>query len=229
MTELPLKGAKLQNGNLIIPLNLEISRKVEQKILLPKSLMMEDGRTITDKQRKKIYAMLSDIALWTGYDKPYTKELFKDEFCFANDLHPFSLSTVDRTTAREFISYLILFAVYHNIPCKNRLAELCEAEDIGRYLYACLLYKQCCVCGKRGDQKALHFHHCGESRVGMGRQSTDIPLVGLQGMALCWEHHDEIHMDAEQVFFEKYHVYPIRIDQKIAEQYKNYRQSEERK
>lgn len=227
MIELPLRGAVIRDKQLVIPLGAEVLEGLKQRVLTPRTLILDDGRTITDKQRKKVYALLRDISLYSGHDRAYTKEYFKAQFCFVYDLPMFSLSTVDRTTARKFIDFLIWFMVSRNIPCQNRLAELCEAEDIDRYLYYCLLYKQCCVCGRRGDHKAFHFHHCGESRTGMGRKATEIPLPGLWGMALCWEHHDEIHQGPEQEFFEKYHVYPIRVDQKIAEQYGHYRRDVE--
>lgn len=223
MKSIKVQSFQLDGNCLSIPISKKVKQELEQKHLTPSLLYLNDQNAITELQRRKAYALIGEVAAWSGYDKTYLKDMLKDDFCFRNELPPISLMDVDRTTASEFISYLVDFCVYHNVPMRRKMTEYCD--DIERYLYACLLYKQCAVCGRRGEQKTLHFHHCGASRTGSKGKSTDIPLVGLQGMALCWEHHHEIHCDAEQVFFDRYHVHPIVVDQRIAAQYKHYRQA----
>lgn len=175
-----------------------------------------DARVISDEQRKKVFAIMGDISDWCSNDKEYTRAVLTSEFCFYNDIQPFSLSTVDKSTASKFISYLVEFCLKHAIPCKKCLIENCE--DIEHYLYNCLVYKRCVVCGRRSE-----FHHCTGSRTGMGRHGIEIPLIGLQGMALCRIHHNDIHSDAESVFYEKYHVLPTIVDEKIAAKYPHYK------
>ena len=111
-----------------------------------------DGRRISPSQRRKAYALMGEIADWIGDVPEYVKKLMKIEF-MANRMQTigekiFSLSDTDVTTAKEFISFLIDFMIEHEVPSKTPLYELCE--DIQKYVYACLMHKTCCVCGKRG-------------------------------------------------------------------------------
>ena len=178
-----------------------------------------DARVIAQDQRKKIFAMIGDISEWSCCDKEYSREVLTGEFCFSSDIDRFSLSTVDMSTATRFIQYLIEFCLKHSIPCKNYLIKNCE--DITHYLYHCLLYKRCAVCGRNSE-----FHHCTGSRAGMGRNSVEIPLKGLEGLALCRVHHNQIHSDAEQVFYDKFSIEPIVIDATIASKYPHYSKAE---
>ena len=101
------------------------------------SVRVEDGRRISAIQRRKVYALLRDIADWTGYEPQELKELMKYDFLSQceDGTQYFSLSDADMTTARNFITYLIDFCVVHAVPCKVSLLQQCE--DIERYLYAC--------------------------------------------------------------------------------------------
>ena len=75
------------------------------------SVRVEDGRRISAVQRRKIYALLRDIADWTGYEPQELKELMKYDFLSQceDGTQYFSLSDTDMTTARNFITYLIDF------------------------------------------------------------------------------------------------------------------------
>ena len=166
---------------------------------------LPDGRVITPDQRRKAYALMNEIAEWMGELPEYVKRLMKIEFIATRlqSLHKqiFSLSDCDVTTAREFISFLIDFIVAHEIPCKTPLYELCE--DIDKYVYACLMKKACCICGKKAS---LHHH---EDRVGMGRNREEILHIGMRVLPLCDGvngHHGEAHTLGVKTFNEKYHL-----------------------
>ena len=114
------------------------------------------------------------------------------------------------TTAREYISYLIEFCLRNEVPCLDLLLN--RTDDIGRYLYLCLKYKRCAICGKPAD-----FHHCEGFRPGMGMDRDEVPSLGILGMALCRVHHGECHMIGEHTFEEKYHVYGTKLDEHLCE------------
>ena len=52
MIELPLRGAVIRDKQLVIPLGAEVLEGLKQRVLTPRALILDDGRTITDKQRK---------------------------------------------------------------------------------------------------------------------------------------------------------------------------------
>lgn len=184
-------------------------------------VIFQDGRKISPEQRRKIYALLGEIAEFVdGFRNTETIEDAKNqrkwEFILQNmedtERKMFSLSNCDMTLAREFISYLIEFIIKNDIPSSVSLLDNCE--DIGAYIYACLLNKKCCVCGQ-----AAQLHHCEGSRIQMGNNRNEIHHLGRECLPLCEGHHPECHQD-EKAFMDKYHLEPIKIDEKIAKKYR---------
>lgn len=153
-----------------------------------------DGRTLSPEQRRKIYAIFGEIADWIGDEKESVKEQMKWEFVLNRmdkmRKRMFSLSDVDMNTASDFITFLIDFMLEHDIPSRIPLIELCD--DVGKYVYACLMNKRCCVCGKHGE-----LHHLEGSRVGMGSDRTEVPHIGREAICLCREHHTIVHNMSE--------------------------------
>ena len=126
----------------------------------------------------------------------------------------FSLSDCSVTTCREFISFLIDFMIENGVPSKIPLYEQCE--DIRRYVYACLIHKTCCVCGKRGAD----VHHLSGSRVGHGGLKwREKDQTGAKVIPLCREHHTICH-NGEAAFLERYHLEGIEMDAAIKKVYK---------
>lgn len=186
----------------------------EVEIILP------DGRRISPEQRRKCYALLSEIAEWIdGKQTPETvedaKQVMKWDFILkrmeSQERQLFSLSSCDMSTAREFITYLIEFIVKNDIPTKVPLIEQCE--DISKYVYACLMNKRCCICGKPAD-----LHHV--QSVGSQGYRDKINHIGLEALPLCRIHHTELHKKGNKYFIETYHLQPVKIDKKIAKLYK---------
>ncbi len=177
-----------------------------------------DGRRISPEQRRKCYALLREIADWVGDIPEYVKRLMKIEF-MANRMTTigeklFSLSDTDITTAREFISFLIDFMVEHQVPSKTPLYELCD--DVYKYVYACLMHKTCCVCGKRGaDVHHLHGSRLGRGGVNWREKEQDGAVI----ISLCREHHSECHQ-GEVSFLNRYHLQGVEMDKRIASIYK---------
>lgn len=183
-------------------------------------IILPDGRRISAEQRRKVYALLGEIAEYVdGIRNADTieeqKRLLKMEFMVKRmesaERRMFSLSDCDMSTAREFITYLIDFIVRNDIPTSVPLREQCE--DVSRYIYSCLVNKKCCICGKPAD-----LHHV--QSVGSQGYRDKINHIGLEALPLCREHHISLHSMGNKEFIEKWHLEPVRIDAKIAKLYK---------
>ena len=183
----------------------------EQKQPTECEIILIDSRTISADQRKKCYALFRDIHLYSGHAPDEVKEYMKYDFIARTGRPEFSLSDVDRSTAREFITHIIEFCLEYGVACQDSLLEM--TDDIGKYLYLCLYHKKCCLCGKKAET-----HHV--DHVGMGRNRKEICHVGHRAMALCRRHHDECHQIGQKKFNGKYYVYGIKLDEILAKKLK---------
>ena len=169
---------------------------------------LDDGRSITALQRRKIYATIRDIAEWMGDTPDAVKVYFKWSFCGDEEHEDFSLSDVDRETAREFLTYLIDFCIQHGVPCSDPLWDRCE--DVERYIYACIMTRTCCITGKKNAQ----IHHV--DRVGMGRNRNTIVQIGMLVIPLAADIHTMLHYSGgEEEFYKKHHVAQIALTEKM--------------
>lgn len=193
---------------------------------------IDDGRTISAAQRRKVFALIRDITDWIcapGKEKRQRAEKealrqmqllylidyadteavrhqLTQHYCGLLNIELFSLSDVDMTTAGDFIDWLVELCVIHGIPCNDTLLNRCE--DTGRYLYACIAYKRCAICGKKAE-----LHHV--DHVGMGRNRKEIMHLGMRAEALCMEHHTECHTIGQKTFDGKYYLYGIELDEHL--------------
>ena len=178
--------------------------KIKNKILRQRSydaeIRFDDRRSITAEQRKKIFATIKDIALFTGDHPEDLRAWLLYDYCIATGEVPFSLSSCSLATAREFINFIIDFILKENIPISD--VGLNRTDDIDRYLWGCIKYGRCCICGRNGET-----HHW--NAIGMGRDRTSIDDSDLRKMQLCREHHTEIETIGRDTFEVKYHVYGI--------------------
>lgn len=201
----------LKNGKILIEAEYGYLDEIIRKDIKEAEIRLKDSREISREQQKKIYALFSDISLYTGYTPQETKELMKFSFISKYGGNDFSLSNVDMTTASKFIEYIIEFILIHDIPTKVSLLE--QAEDIGKYIYMCLVYKKCCISGKRAE-----LHHV--DKVGMGRNRNEITHIGMKALPLSRKYHIEVHTIGQKAFEAKYHVFGVKIDKVIASKYK---------
>jgi hypothetical protein len=174
-------------------------------------IRLDDGRTISADQRKKIYATFRDISLYSGHLPDEVKAIMKYEFISRTGAGYFSLSNVDMTAARDFLQFLIEFCIENDIPTSDN--PINRAPDIARYIYCCLINKKCCICGNK-----TQLHHV--DRVGMGRDRREITHIGMRAEPLCAKCHMEAHSMAQEEFDGKYKIFGIKIDAEIAKVYK---------
>ena len=172
---------------------------------------LDDGRTISSDQRRKIYATFNDIAEYTGHVSDEVKEYMKYDFIAKTGCEEFSLSDVDMTTAKQFLEHLIEFCIYWGIPTKDSLVD--RAPDLAKYIYYCTINKRCCISGKKAE-----LHHV--DAVGMGRSRKEIIHTGMEVIPLSTSLHQEIHKIGKISFFEKYHVFGVVADEEVCRIYK---------
>lgn len=177
-----------------------------RKRITKAEVRFDDGRTISNEQRKKIYASIRDIANWNGEVPEYMKEYLKYDYCIRSGEEYFSLSTCSMDLARDFITHIIDFVLEHNIPLSD--IAINRTEDIDKYLYSCLKYRRCCITGKPNAE----VHHVTGSRVGMGRSRVKISHLGLELIALSSEWHKKVHIEGEVDIFNAYKIYGIKLD-----------------
>ena len=185
-------------------------------------IVLDDGRHINAQQRRKIYALIGEIdehvnGIRTAAGMDEQKQLLKMEFMLKRmtdaERRMFSLSDCSVTTASNFIGFLIEFILANDIPTKFPLVE--QADDVGRYVYACLLNKKCAVCGRKAD-----LHHAEGSHVGSGFNRNEVHHLGREALPLCRAHHEEVHRTGEAEFLEKYHLEPVKLDERLCKIYK---------
>lgn len=212
----------LEDGRAVINATLPnifhaLDRKYRQvEIILP------DGRHISPQQRRMIYALIADIADFVHGERKRaeviedTKTMMKWEFILSRmesqERRLFSLSNCDMTTAREFITFLVDFIIKYGIPTEKPLIE--NAEDIGAYIYSCLVNKRCACCGRPAD-----LHHVDTVGANGGNREK-INHLGLRALPLCREHHTDLHNMGDTDFMQKWHLEPVKIDEKIAKIYR---------
>lgn len=185
---------------------IEVNPYIVEKQKITKCVVVfDDGRHINREQQKKAYAIIGDIADYTGDFPEYTKELLKYRYIARYGGRYFSLSDCTVTEARNFISFLIDFCFEQNIGTRDTLLN--NTDDISRYLYSCIANRKCAVCNAKAE-----IHHCTGSRVGMGFNRNKINNLGRRAIALCRKHHNQAHSD-EKTFFEAYHIYGIELDE----------------
>lgn len=188
--------------HLILVPDEDIERELINKNIGKAEIRLFDGREISPEQRKKIFAIIRDISLWSGHEPEFLRAYLTFMFCEDYECDAFSLSNTDMSTAREYINWLIEFCFYFNIPTKDTL--LSRTDDITKYLYLCLAHRKCAICNAPAD-----VHHV--NRIGMGRNRENIVHEGMLAVALCRKHHNAAHL-SEKELFAKYHIYGIKLD-----------------
>lgn len=187
-------------------INLEQLEKRSVNGRMEAEIRFDDMRRISAQQRKKIYALIRDISDFTGYLPEECKEIMKWYFMAETGYDYFSLSDVDMTTAKEFITWLIEFCLDQGIQLHQEAYKL--AEDIQRYVYYCLKNRICCI---TGSHEKVHIHHV--DSVGMGRNRNKVDNSKLRLIPLRWDKHQLFHNYGNEKMLNKYHLVPVYADQ----------------
>ena len=197
-TELIIRVPKFRMGNMLI-----------RKEIKNAEMRFDDGRHISVEQRRKAYATIRDIADYTGYLPEEQKEWLKYLHIINTGCDYFSLSDCSMDTAREFINTILEYAISEGIPLSENAIE--RTDDIGRYLYYCIMNRKCVICGRPGE-----IHH--EDAIGMGNDRRKIDDSGYRKICLCREHHTVAHQMGVERFRKMYKVYGIIIKDDVTPQ-----------
>lgn len=183
----------LDNG---VPVNVDVS--------------VHDPFKISDKQRKKIFALLNDIESHTGQPREYMRSMFQDYvkiiYGYENNI---SLSNCSKETAMHIIEVIIEWVFLHDIPLNYKTSDLMKEDN--RFLYLSTVNRCCVICGKKNSDLA-HYH-----AVGSGRNRNTIDHRYNYVLALCRSHHNEQHKIGIISFNEKYHLINswVKVDDRI--------------
>ena len=156
--------------------NVEIDNKTS--LLLDNDLEVEcevklvDPFLITDKRRRKVFALCNDIESYTGQPREYMREMFQDyvTFLYGYDKH-ISLSNCSREQARQVIEVILDWVFHNNIPLNYKTSDLLKNDK--SFLYWATVNRNCVLCGKNGVDIA---HHYAIGR-GANRKRCDITIM----------------------------------------------------
>ncbi|MDL2324036.1 hypothetical protein LJC61_02635 [Ruminococcaceae bacterium OttesenSCG-928-A16] len=203
-------------------------------------VIINDGREISNSQRRKIFALISDITDWVkapGNNKRTRAEketLHEMGLLYMIECLPYT-NYSDRDAIRKQLTMhycqLVDIAPFSlsNIDVATAtdfidwLVEMCvvhgipcldtllnRCEDAGRYVYACVAHRRCAICGKKADIHEVET-------VGMGNNRRTIHHLGQLVEPLCREHHAEVGNIGQAEFDAKYHLVGIRLDENLCD------------
>ncbi|MEB8131523.1 putative HNHc nuclease [Mammaliicoccus sciuri] len=159
---------------------------------------IQDGKRITVKQRKKIFALVNDIEAHTGNPRDWLREMFQDYVTFLNGYSKrFSLSDCTRKQAGELIDVILSWTFEHDIPLNYKTSDLMKQDQT--FLYLATVHRKCVICGKHAE--LAHYH-----AVGRGRNRRKIDHTDNKVLALCHFHHKQQHDMGMDSFNAKYHL-----------------------
>ena len=157
-----------------------------------------DPYKITDKQRRKIFALVNDIEAHTGQPRDYLREMFAD---YVRTLEGYeerlSLASCSKQQASEIIEVIIMWVFQQNIPLNYKTSDLMKEDKA--FLYMTVLKRKCAICGKHAELAHRYA-------IGRGRNRNKMDHYGNQVLGLCSSHHREQHQIGIDSFNKKYHL-----------------------
>ncbi|WP_159315900.1 putative HNHc nuclease [Mammaliicoccus sciuri] len=171
---------------------------------------IQDGKRITVKQRKKIFALVNDIEAHTGQPRQYMREMFIDFITFMNGYSKrFSLSDCTRKQAGELIDVILEWVFVNDIPLNYKTSDLMKQDQT--FLYLATVHRKCVICGKNSSDLAHRY------AVGRGRNRNKIDHYGNEVLALCRNHHNEQHQIGIDTFNTKYYLTDswVQVDERL--------------
>ena len=195
-----ISGLHLENKDFLL---LDNGLEVECDVTV------SDPYKITDKQRRKVFAMIRDIFNHYGQPLDYLRYMFQKQLEFLHGYEPISLSSCSRRQASELIELILDFIFANNIPIHKATSELMSNDKY--FIYKSTINRICVVCGAKNADLA-HYQ-----AVGRGRNRNKIDHYGNKVLALCRNHHTEQHQIGMDSFNKKYHLTDswLDVDEKL--------------
>ncbi|WP_109249062.1 putative HNHc nuclease [Lentilactobacillus kefiri] len=167
-------------------------------------LSIDDGRQISPDQRKKIFAMLRDMAAYTGYDVQDMEQWMKYFYYAKTGAESFSMSDCSMDQANKFLTFILDFCFANDIPFKTKTWDQIPTDY--HLAVQCLRYRKCVICGQPHSD-IDHFTPVGR------RNRALVDHRKLYFECLCRKHHTERHQLGAKSFIEKYHIKPVRLSE----------------
>lgn len=192
-----------------VRLSSEIILMLENGFPVEADVTVVDGRRISVKQRKKVFALLNDIYTYTGQPIESLREMFQFYLQTIKGYDPISLSNCSVTVARELIEVILEWTFLHNVPLNHKTSDLLK-ED-AKFIYLTVINRQCIICGKPKSDLAH------KQAIGRGRNRNKMDHYGHEVLALCRNHHTEQHQIGINSFNRKYHLENswIKVDDRL--------------
>lgn len=172
-------------------------------------VIVNDPYTITDKQRRKIFALMNDIEAHTGQPQDYMRNVFQEYvrvlYAYENRI---SLADCSRKVAGQIIDIAIEWIFENDIPLRFKTSDLIKNDRT--FLYMATINRKCVICGKHAE--LAHYQ-----AVGRGRNRRKIEHFDNKVLALCSNHHREQHTIGMDSFNSKYHLTDswVDVDEKL--------------
>ena len=182
---------------------------LDNGFILPVEFEVVDERKLSVKQRRKIFALLNDIYLYTGQPTEDLRMMFQlyTEVMYGYDT--ISLRNCSMTVAKNLIEVILEWTFLYDIPLHHKTAELLKEDE--RFIYLSTINKQCVICGKP------HSDLAHREAVGRGRDRRSINHYDHTVLALCRSHHNEQHNIGTEAFDKKYFLTNawIKVDDRL--------------
>ncbi|MEB5646761.1 putative HNHc nuclease [Staphylococcus saprophyticus] len=190
-----IEGVTLENKDFLL---LDNGLEVECEVSIT------DPYKITDKQRRKIFALMNDIEAHTGQPQDYMRNVFQEYvrvlYAYENRI---SLADCSRKVAGQIIDIAIEWIFENDIPLRFKTSDLIKNDRT--FLYMATINRKCVICGKHAE--LAHYQ-----AVGRGRNRRNIEHFGNKVLALCHSHHQEQHTIGMDSFNSKYHLTDSWVD-----------------
>lgn len=185
-----IKNVKLGNKETLL-LDNGMDVEVEVKVV--------DPFLISDKQRRKIFALCNDIESHTGQPRDYMRYLFMDyvEVLYGYEKR-LSLSDCTRTQAKQIIEVTLDWIFHNDIPLAYKTSDLLKQDK--SFLYWATVNRNCVICGKPHSDLAHHY------AIGRGKNRKIMDHYGYEVLALCREHHQSQHNMGVESFDKLHHL-----------------------
>src|SRR5699024_4359535 len=158
-----------------------------------------DPYKITDKQRRKIFALVNDIEAHTGQPSEYVRGMFTH---YLQALHGtenrISMASCSKREASDLIDVIITWIFQNHIPLNHKTSDLMRNDNY--FIYLSTINRQCVICGKPKSDIA-HLE-----AVGSGRDRRTHDHTNHHVLALCRRHHNEQHQVGVKTFNQTYHL-----------------------
>ena len=169
-----------------------------------------DPYKITDKQRRKIFALVNDIEAHTGQPREYMRAMFIDYLkAVYGTEERISLSDCSKRTASDLIEIILQWTFQHDVPLNHKTSDLMKEDNY--FIYLSTINRKCVICGKPNSDLAHRY------TIGKGRNRNTMNHYGNEVLALCRQHHNLQHEIGIDSFNAKYHLENswIAVDDKL--------------